>query len=106
LWEFAVIKRRHLATRNAKIKYCLNIELHGDGPADLDEDSLDATVTAPVAEHCQLGRVDFTVGLRDEGEVDARDELDRRWSIWVTLAADNLERVDAVLVYGLDSRAP
>jgi hypothetical protein len=77
---------------------------NGHGPADLDEDSLDAAAAAPVAEHGQLGRVNFPVGLRDEGEVDARDELDRRWSIWVTLAADNLERVDAVLVYGLDSR--
>lgn len=72
-----------------------------DGPADLDEDSLDAAAAGPVAEYGQLGRVDFAVGLRDEGEVDARYELDRRWSIWVILATDNTERVDPVLVYGL-----
>jgi len=60
LWEFAITKRRHLA-------------------ADLDKDSLDAAVAAPVGEDGQLGRVDCAVILRDEGEVDAGDELDRRW---------------------------
>ena len=73
----------------------------GDGPADLDEDGLDAAVAAPVGEDGQLDRVDFAVGLRDKGEVDPGDELDRRWSIWVLFAAENLQRVDAVLVYGL-----
>ncbi len=72
-----------------------------DGPADLDKDSLDAAVAVPIGEHGQLGRIDLAVGLRDKGEVDAGDELDRRWSLWVLLAAENLERVDTVLVYGL-----
>jgi len=71
-------------------------------PTDLDEDGLDAVVPVPVGEDGQLARVDFAVGLRDEGEVDARDELDRGRPVGVIVIAVYLERIDPVLVHRLD----
>ena len=55
----------------------------------------------PLGEDGQLARVDFAVGLRDKGEVDARDELDRERPVGVTLIAVYLERIDPVLVHRL-----
>ena len=60
-------------------------------PTDLDEDGLDAVVPVPVGEDGQLARVDFAVRLRDEGEVDARDELDRGRPVGVIVIAVYLE---------------
>ena len=45
-------------------------------------------LTVPVGEHGQLVLVDLAVKLRDEGEVDARIELDRWWFVWVIIAAE------------------
>jgi hypothetical protein len=103
LGELAIVKRGHL-TRNKKKVILFNRvsgERGGGGPADFDKDSLDALVAIPIGENRQLGRVDFTVDLRDEREVDARDELDHRWLIRVVIAAVYLERVDTILVHRL-----
>jgi len=59
----------------------------GDEPTNLDEDGLDAVVSVPVGEDGQLVRVYFAVGLRDEGQIDARDELDRGRQVGVCIAA-------------------
>ena len=71
-------------------------------PTDLDEDRLDAVVPVPVGEDGQLARFDLAVRLRDEGEVDARDELDRGRTVGVIFIAVYLERIDPVLVHRLD----
>ena len=52
-------------------------------------------------EHGELRRIDLAIYLTDKWEIDARDELDCRWRIWVVLATSYLETVDAVLMYGL-----
>ena len=70
-------------------------------PTDLDEDGFDAAVPIPLGEDGQLARVDFAVGLRNKGKVDARDELDRERPVGVTLIAVYLERIDPVLVHRL-----
>ena len=73
----------------------------GHAPADLDEDGLDAAGAGPVCEDGELGGIDFAVRLVDEGEVDARDELDEGGLLGVGRAADDPEAVDAVLVHRL-----
>lgn len=64
--------------------------MRGDEPTDLDEDGFDAVVPIPVGEDGQLGGVDFAVDLGDEGQVDARDELDRGRCVGVCVAAVDL----------------
>lgn len=65
----------------------MGVEGGDNAPTDLDEDGLDAVVPVPVGEDGQLGRVYFAIGLRDEGQIDARDELDRGRQVGVYLAA-------------------
>ena len=56
-------------------------------------------------EHWELRRIDLAIYLTDKWKIDARDELDCRWRIWVVLATSYLETVDAVLMDGLSVRA-
>jgi len=98
LRELAIVKRSHLSAIKIKNKRKIREEIEegmiwGDcyEPTDLDEDGLDAVVPGPVGEDGELGRVDFTVGLRNEGQVDARDELDRGRPVGVVLVAAYLE---------------
>jgi hypothetical protein len=58
-----------------------------DEPTNLDEHGLDAVVPVPVGEDGQLVGVYFAVGLRDEGQIDARDELDGGRQVGVSVGA-------------------
>jgi hypothetical protein len=58
-----------------------------DEPTNLDEDGLDAVVPIPVGEDGQLVRVYFAIGLGDEGQIDARDELDGGRQVGVCVVA-------------------
>lgn len=72
-------------------------------PPDFHKNCFDTVVPVPVCEDGELAGVDFAIYLADEGQIDARDELDRRRLVGIVLATGDLEAVDAVLVHGLTS---
>lgn len=49
----------------------------------------------------KLGRIDHSIGLVHERQIDTRDKLHGRWAVGVRLATSDLEAVDSVLVYSL-----
>ena len=93
LREFAIVERSHLSIvevsrwmDEGRMKLRERERDGDDAPTNLDEDGLDAVVPVPVGEDGQLGRVYFAIGLRDEGQIDARDELDRGRKVGVCVA--------------------
>jgi hypothetical protein len=67
----------------------------------LHKDRLQAIVSIPIGQDCDLGWIDLAVHLTHERQVYAGQELDSGWPLRVGLPASDLEGVDAVLVYSL-----
>ena len=112
LRQLAIVERCHLPASvhhvpfNEYPIFCVKTGMERSGawrhaPANLDEDGLDAAGAGPVGEDGELRGIDLAVRLVDEGEVDARDELDEGGLLGVGRAADDPEAVDAVLVHRL-----
>lgn len=73
---------------------------------NLHEHSFYTAVSSPVRQNGDFGLVDLTIVRIDKWEVDFRDELDGWRTVWVSLATDDLQAVDSVLVDGLEDRRP
>jgi len=69
--------------------------------SDFHQHSLQTVITVPISQHRKLGSIDLPGRLGDEWEVHPRQELDVWWPVGVTLAAIDLQTVNAILVYGV-----
>jgi len=68
---------------------------------NLDQDSFNAVIPTPMREDGHLRRFYRAIDLINKREIYARDELDSRRLIRVTVSAMNLKTVYAILVYSM-----
>lgn len=70
-------------------------------PPYANQDSLYAAVPPPLDEDAELGRINLTVCLADERQINTGQELHGGWLFRIRFTTVNLEAVDTVFVHSL-----
>jgi len=70
-------------------------------PSNFYQNSLEATIPTPMSKDSNLVGIDLPIRLVHKWQVDSRYELNLGWLIGIRFPTNDLETVDAILVYGM-----